>query len=577
MAATEVSTTRRSMMSQPTISRGFVDCDGRAVHYRCAGEGPAVILLHDSPRSSRLHLPTIAHLAPHFRVFAFDTPGYGNSDPLPMPDPTIPDFAAALGEAIERLGLQNAPIYAAHTGSKIALEYAATRGHAAGLVLDGLAIPTAPPNPAFIDAYMRPYAPDGYGAYLATEWTRMRDMARWFPWFDRRPETRMTRALPTETWYSDYIIDFFSAGPAYSTAYAAAMRHDPTAALLAVTSPTLVATRADDVLYSHLDRVPVDANPALTVRRLPVDRGQWLDWIVASLGDAARRIAAPAFVAIRTAPSDGPAYVDLPHGQLKVQRTGTGSAKTPLLVLEAPATLQAARWRDALGDQPCLIPELPGFGDSDPLPEPTSGPASGAVLEAVADALVGALDALEVPVVDVLALGYATPLGSLLAARHPGRVRGVALDGVFTIADEDAADFAQRLCPEHRFDLAGGHLHANWHMLRDSVAAWPWFSTDGDARRNIAAEIDALDLHRALIGILKQPAAYGAVARAACLRPEAERHPGFEQEALVFDCPGDPGYRGAPELAARLPSGRLAERPAGIAPAARILREFLDR
>lgn len=108
------------------------------VHYRAAGAGPAVVLLHDSPRSSRLHMPLMKLLASRFSVFALDTPGYGNSDPLPFANPTIPNFAEALGATLDAMGLAQAPIYATHTSAKIALALAVRGGRMPQLVLDGL-------------------------------------------------------------------------------------------------------------------------------------------------------------------------------------------------------------------------------------------------------------------------------------------------------------------------------------------------------------------------------------------------------------------------------------------------------
>lgn len=562
MDRTAVSEGRQGM-----IGRRFAQSEGRAIHYRGAGEGLPVVLLHDSPRSSRLHLATIERLARDFQVFALDTPGYGNSDPLPIECPEIGDFARALGQALDVLGLGSAPVYATHTSAKIALEYAANHGSPAGLVLDGLSIPVGPPNPEFIETYMRPFVIEGTGGYLASEWTRMRDMLRWFPWFDRRPQTRMAMEMPTGEWIGDYIIDYFAAGPAYSSAYRAAMYYDPMPALLSVRVPTLVGARDDDVLYGHLDRVPVGENPALSIQRLTAEREPWLDWIVASLKTRAGGDAG----SIRTetsAAAMGPVYVDLPHGQMLVQAQGSSDGTPPLLILEAPTTLQASRWQEALGGRRTLVPDLPGFGESDPLAEPT--------LETVADALAAMLDALSIRETDVLALNFATPLGALFAARHPRRVRNVVLDGAFDLADEGAALFIEQLCPVPAFDSAGAHLHRIWHMLRDSAANWPWFSQEALARRDVGLETDALDLHRALVGILKQPETYGDVARAACLRPAALRYPGFAQPALVFERAADPGYAAARWLAEGHTNAQLARRPDTIAAAAETLLTFLD-
>ena len=46
--------------AHPAVRRHFVTVNGdRQVHYRRAGKGPAVVLLHQSPTSSREHVPLI--------------------------------------------------------------------------------------------------------------------------------------------------------------------------------------------------------------------------------------------------------------------------------------------------------------------------------------------------------------------------------------------------------------------------------------------------------------------------------------------------------------------------------------
>ncbi|MET0373737.1 MAG: alpha/beta fold hydrolase, partial [Rhizorhabdus sp.] len=221
------------------VRKGFVRVDGRMIHYRHAGRGPAVVMLHDSPRSSRLHLPTMMRLAERYHVYALDTPGYGSSDPLDGEQPTIADFAAMLGRTLDAMGLAAAPLYATHTSAKIALDYAAHVGTPPRLILDGLSIPVGPPDAAFIASYMRPFRLDDAGGYLATEWTRMRDMLRWFPWFTQTPAARMRIPAQSNAWIADYVIDLLSAGPHYSSAYAAAMYYDPMPALRAVRCPTV--------------------------------------------------------------------------------------------------------------------------------------------------------------------------------------------------------------------------------------------------------------------------------------------------------------------------------------------------
>ncbi len=545
----------------PVVRKGFATVDGQLVHYRVAGDGPAVVMLHDSPRSSRLHLDTMARLAKRYRVYALDTPGYGNSDPLGQPEPTITDFAAMLGRTLAAMGLADVPLYATHTSAKIALDYATHHGRPPRLILDGLSIPAGPPDEAFIAAYMRPFRLDDAGGYLAAEWTRMRDMLRWFPWFSQTPAARMPVPMQSDNWIADYIVDFLSAGPHYASAYAAAMRYDPMPALHAVRCPVVVAARADDVLFGSLERVPTAENDALTVMRLPADGEAWFAWLADML--AAAEVRAEPLASAEAAA----AYVDLPHGQMLVRRAGPGTA-CPLLILDTPTTMHARQWQAALDDRATLVPDLPGYGESDPLGEPS--------LEAAADALAAMLDALGHDRVDLLGLGYATPLAATFAARHGGKVGRVILDGCFTIADDERLDLAETLCPPIGFDRAGGHLQGIWHMLRDGEAQWPWFDGSVAAQRPLLPTLSATALHPALVAILKQPRSYGDMACAA-LRAGAEtRYPVFGQPTLILHALDDPGDRAAAAVADRLPDARMAIRSAGIDGMVPHVVRFLD-
>jgi pimeloyl-ACP methyl ester carboxylesterase len=541
-----------------TIERGYVETGGLLVHYRVCGSGPAVVLLHDSPRSSRLHIPLMKMLASRFRVFALDTPGYGNSDPLDLPNPTIPDFACALNDTLAALNLTQAPVYATHTSAKIALALAARGGQMPLLVLDGLSIPDALASDTFIESYMRPFAPEPTGAWLGAEWSRTRDMLRWFPWFATGPQNRIAMEPPSPEWMESYGIDLFSAGRNYAGAYTAAMRWSPLDDLLTVKVPTIVGARTDDVLYPHLDKVPCAANPALSIQRLGADRDVWAEWIATALDSKA---SAPEPMTTTTARRG---YVALDHGQLHWERypARNGGEARPLLVLSAPATLEAHRWAQALAEyRKVIVPDLPGFGDSDPLPQ------------ASADGIADALAALISDPVDVLAIGLAAPLGATLAARHADHVAALAVWGAPSF-DPPALD---ALCPDIAFDaLAGSHLHQFWHMLRDGDVQWPWFDASPPAARAAPALPHADALHRALTGMLKQRTNYSQPVAAALAAHDAAVWQAVNVPVLVA-VGNDPAMAGAAALIDLLPRGAAFIAPADADQAAATLASALGK
>ena len=50
---------------------------GRKVHYRRCGEGPALLMVHQSPRSSAEYSALMQAWGQHFTCIAPDTPGFG--------------------------------------------------------------------------------------------------------------------------------------------------------------------------------------------------------------------------------------------------------------------------------------------------------------------------------------------------------------------------------------------------------------------------------------------------------------------------------------------------------------------
>ena len=105
---------------------------------RRAGSGPPVLLLHESPRSSAAFIPMIEAMADRFTVIAPDMPGYGGSDPLPLYQPQIADYADVLKEMADALSLERVAVFGRLTGAAIAIELANRHPQrVSGAVLEG--------------------------------------------------------------------------------------------------------------------------------------------------------------------------------------------------------------------------------------------------------------------------------------------------------------------------------------------------------------------------------------------------------------------------------------------------------
>src|SRR6478735_1350211 len=65
--------------SAPTPQSRFAEINGVRLHYRIAGQGDPVVLLHGYAQDSRMWLPLMAELAKTHTVIAPDLRGFGES------------------------------------------------------------------------------------------------------------------------------------------------------------------------------------------------------------------------------------------------------------------------------------------------------------------------------------------------------------------------------------------------------------------------------------------------------------------------------------------------------------------
>jgi pimeloyl-ACP methyl ester carboxylesterase len=103
---------------------GYVDTSRGQVHYREAGNGPAVVLLHWGPGTSAQYSAIVDEFAARgFRAIAPDLPGFGNS--LRREGHwSVGDFADNVIECLGAWGLARCALLGGHLASLIAMEVA---------------------------------------------------------------------------------------------------------------------------------------------------------------------------------------------------------------------------------------------------------------------------------------------------------------------------------------------------------------------------------------------------------------------------------------------------------------------
>jgi haloalkane dehalogenase len=234
--------------------RGYLDLPWGQVHYRHGGAAgqPAVLILHQSPLSSATYEAVIAPLARRgVRTVAVDTPGYGMSDPPPRPW-SIPDYADAVWQIADALGLTDLHLLGQHTGAVIAAEAALlVPGRVRGLILQGLPLYGDDERRLKRESWAPGYVPDRSGDHLGEIWERI---YRLYPRITVEEADRQ-------------VIEYLSVGPDYAAGYRAVFDHQVDTARIAGI-PTLLLHGSDD-LVDRMTATVCAALPAAGLVTIP--------------------------------------------------------------------------------------------------------------------------------------------------------------------------------------------------------------------------------------------------------------------------------------------------------------------
>lgn len=528
-----------------SVKRDFISVGSRHVHYLRSGSGPVVILFHDSPRSSELNRPLINALADQFDVIAFDTPGFGLSDPMPGDTLTVPELADAWSETFSVLGIERALVYGTHGSAKVACELSLRHPEQiAAVVLDGITIPigaSGSPPPDLI----APFKISEDGSHLTSLWFRMREQSNFYPPSNRSATTRLQIKQPSADALHQLMVDMLNAGPRYGIVYEAVIKYSPVKALSALSIPALVTARADDVSYGSLQRLPEIA-PTTRVLPLPADEKIWLDAIKDFFLEY-RRSAHPIKDMLNTnqgASQISYGYVGEPGQQLRFRRKGHGPQRTLVLLHSPPGGgAQLGELLASLnGNREVIALDLPGCGDSDALE------ADAPSIEDYATSVLNAIDSLCPHHVDLFAEGLAVPLALEIAALAPNKICNVICDGGLHAEPIGDASSLSDWCPDMTPRFDGAHWVAAWYMLREQELRWPWFDETIPAIRQIEPVIDAECLHRRTLDTLKRPQHYRQATHAALQFDGQQRLPDIQANLFVLIRSGDP-YHAWPDAA----------------------------
>lgn len=226
----------------PTTTRHFIDVAEGNLHYACAGIGPPVLLLHQTPRSWDEFRDVLPLLGQHFQAVAMDTIGFGDSCKLPFGKDSIEYWAQVAMSLMDALGVQRFSVVGHHTGAAIAVELAAAYPQC----IDAAVLSAAPlvdasfrashAGPARIDNALH----QSDGSHLVELWRQRQ------PWYPTGDIDLLNR----------FVIDALKAGARAADGHAVVARYVMETRLPLIRCPTLVlAPTADPHAYPNAERL----------------------------------------------------------------------------------------------------------------------------------------------------------------------------------------------------------------------------------------------------------------------------------------------------------------------------------
>ncbi|MDJ0928290.1 MAG: alpha/beta fold hydrolase [Gammaproteobacteria bacterium] len=538
------------------ISRHFATVEGRwgrrQVHYRRSGSGPAVLLLHQSPQSSREYEPLMRDWSEHFTLIAPDTPGYGLSDPLDAEQISLEELATAIVEFTDALGLERFGIYGFHTGGGMAVAVGdAHPDRVTSIAVNGLVSLTPAELENIRANYLPRFVPEWDGSHLAWLWARLREQTVFFPWHDRRLATRMNYPMPSPEGLQNYVREFLDAGDNYRHAYRAAFDYDAGPALTRLQVPALITAAERDPLAAHLDRIG--------------ERSKYVEVTVSADGDAALQRALQhlendpgdtAGEAPQTAPIAGRIWHDscqLATGSFRLRRHGPNCDWLVLHDAGGSAETSDPLTGSLYG---AVAVDLPGHGESLQLAAVSPPDIAGCAAHCVQ--IAAALTSRRLRL-----LGEGTGAWIALEAirQAPEQFSGVIMKDPPLIDAALTESILAEGLPSLAPDWHGGHLTRAWHMQRDGRLFYPWFKRVPASIRWTEPDLDNDRLMLEVRERLKSDGHWQALARSQLSYPAADALATLEHPAVACAGAGSPVHAAAQALAEKHQNLRFAGLP----------------
>ncbi len=452
------------------ITRGFVDGRFGQMHYRMirpASETAAsesktpLVFLHQSPSSGRVFEGLMAKMGTDRLCVAIDTPGFGDSN-APAAPPTIADYSAAIGDALDALELGEVDLFGDHTGAKVGGVLAMQRPEQ----VRRLIFNACPVYPADLMAKMaahledeKEHKVDEDGSHIAERWEAMQ---KWY-----KPGT------PVDLYDRD-IAESFRPGSLAWYGHNAAFSVNHADNLPNIHQPLLIICPDDGLWDATQTAAPFIKNGRLLERpnwgmgavslhtvELASDIRGFLD------GPADEAKNPPPPVAIPDRPrkirdSIRKQFVETSMGALHVRQAGVQPEGTPPIICLHMSPVSGRGFEPLMNllakDRLVYTIDLPAFGESaKPSEVPTIAQMANAIWDAVRTLCPDGP-------IDFIGDHTGSMISLQLAADHPNDIHRLALN---TIPHWTESERAERL--EHAAyvpaAMDGSHLTNRWGMM----------------------------------------------------------------------------------------------------------------
>lgn len=229
------------------IERAFINISEGQAHYRYnsvfdSNKTP-LVLIHMSPVASGFLEPLMNELGQSRKIIAPDTLGNGDSSPLKMAKPEIPNFADGLSRILDKLQITCAHFYGVRTGGMIASELAIKEPERVkSLIIDEVMVKAPSGDLAESAQNIGEKCPDinMFGSQFIWAWHVMRDHAIYHPWWDRYSENRIKMNLHSPDVLHSHTIELLKAIRTFHFSYNAAQRWPRNERLRLIKVPTMI-------------------------------------------------------------------------------------------------------------------------------------------------------------------------------------------------------------------------------------------------------------------------------------------------------------------------------------------------